>query len=124
MLVYKKDSKLKCFNHRPISLLSNIDKVLERLTYNHLYNFLEINCVIYDLQFGFRQNYLTSHALIHLTDKIRKQLNSGNFASGIFIDLQKAFDKVDHDIFIQKLHHCGIRGVTNNWFSSYLQNRL
>ena len=67
---------------------------------------------------------MTSHALIHLTDKIRQQLNSGNFAPGTFIDLQKAFDEVDHDILIQKLHHCGIRGVTNNWFSSYLQNRL
>ena len=67
---------------------------------------------------------MTSHALIHLTDKIRQQLNSGNFAAGTFIDLQKAFDKVDHDILIQKLHHCDITGVTNNWFSSYLQNRL
>ena len=57
---------------------------------------------------------MTSHALIHLTDKIRQQLNSGNFAPGTFIDLQKAFDEVDHDILIQKLHHCGIRGVTNN----------
>ena len=67
---------------------------------------------------------MTTHALIHLTDRIRQQLNSGNFAPATFIDLQKAFDKVDHDILIQKLHHCGIRGVTNNWFSSYLQNRL
>ena len=60
---------------------------------------------------------MTTHALIHLTDRIRQQLNSGNFAPATFIDLQKAFDKVDHDILIQKLHHCGIRGVTNNWFS-------
>ena len=85
--VYKKDSKLKCSNYRPISLLSNIDKVLERLMCNWLYNFLELNSVIYDLQFGFRQKYSTSHALIHLTDKIREQLDSGNFACGIFVDL-------------------------------------
>ena len=101
--VYKKDSKLKCSNYRPISLLSNIDKVLERLMYNRLYNFSEINSVIYDLQFGFRQKYSTSRALIHLTDKIRQQLDSGNFACGIFVDLQKAFDTVDYDILIQKI---------------------
>ena len=76
---------------------------------------------IYNLVF--RQKYSTSHALIHLTDKIREQLDSGNFACGIFVDLQKAFDTVDHDILIQKLNHYGIRGVANNWFSSYLQNQ-
>ena len=92
--------------------------------YNRLYNFLEFNGVIYDLQFGFRQKKKsTFHALIHLTDKIGEQLDSGNFACGTFFDLQKVFDTVDHDILIQKLNHYGIRGVANNWFSSYLQNR-
>ena len=80
--------------------------------------------VMYDLQFGFRQKYSTFHSLIHLTDKIREQLDSRNFACGIFVDLQKAFDTVDHNIFIQTLNHYGIRKVANNWFSSYLQNRL
>ena len=107
----------------PTSLLSNIDKVLDRLMYNRLYNFLEMNSVIYDLQFDFWQKYSTSHALIHLTNKIREQLYSGNFACGILVDLQKAFSKVDHEILIQKLNHYGTRGVANNWFSSYLQNR-
>ena len=73
------------------------------------------------MKFGFRQKYSTSHAfLIHL-QTIRDQLDSGNFACGIFVDLQKASDTVDHDILTQKLNH--IRGVANNWFSSYLQNR-
>ena len=119
--VYKKDSNLKCSNYRPISLLSNIDKVLERLMYNRSYNFLEINSVIYDLHFGFRQKYSTSHALIYLTDKIREQLDSGNSACGIFLDLQKAFDTADHDILIRKLNHYGIRALANNWFSFRLQ---
>ena len=92
--------------------------------YNHLHSFLEMNSVIYDLQFGFRQKYSTSHALIHLTNKIGEQLDSGNFACGIFVNLQKAFDTVDHDILKQKLNYSGIRGVANNWFSSYLQNSL
>ena len=60
-----------------------------------------MNSVIYGLQFGFRLKYSTSHTLIHLTDKIREQLDSENFACGIFPDLQKAFDTVDHDILIQ-----------------------
>ena len=89
--IYKKDSQLKCSNYRPISPLSNIDKILESIMYNRLYKFLETNNLIYSLQFGFRQKHLTSHALIHLTDKIREQLDKGNFACGIFVDFQKAF---------------------------------
>ena len=73
-----------------------------------------MNSVIYDLQFGFRQKYSTPHALMHLTDKIREQLDSGNFACRIFADHQRAFDTVDNDILIQKLNHCGIRRVANN----------
>ena len=121
--IYKKNSQLNCSNYRPISLLSNIDKILERIMYNRLYKFLETNNLIYSLQFGFRQKHLTSHALIHLTDKIREQLDKGNFACGIFVDFQNAFDTVDHQILIQKLNYYGIRGIANNWFSSYLQNR-
>ena len=88
-----------------------------------MYKFQETNNLIYSLQFGFRQKHLTSHAFTHLTDKIREQLDKGNFACGIFVDFQKAFDTVDHQILIQKLNYYGIRGIANNWFSSYLQNR-
>ena len=98
--IYKKDSQLNCSNYQPISLLSNIEKILERIMYNRLYKFLENNNLIYSLQFEFRQKHSTSHALIHLTDKIREQLDEGNFASSIFVDFQKAFDTVDHQILI------------------------
>ena len=64
--------------------------------YNRLYEFLESKYLICDLQFGFRQKHSTSHALIHLTDKIREQLGKGNFDCGISVDFQKAFDTVDH----------------------------
>ena len=120
--IYKKDSQLNCSNYQPISLLSNIDKILERITYNHLYKFLGTNNLIYSLQFGFTQKRSTSHALIHLTDKIREQVDKGNFAGSIFVDFQEAFDTIDHQILIQKLNY-GMRGIANNRFSSYLQNR-
>ena len=88
-----------------------------------MYTFLNKN-VIYNLQFGFRQQYSTFHALINITENIRKALDVGNIGCGVFVDLQKAFDTVDHQILIllAKLNHYGIRGVSNDWFKSSLSN--
>ena len=91
--------------------------------YKRVYNFLSHNNIIYDLQFGFRQKFSTSHALINLTENIRQALDNGYIACGIFVDLQKAFDTVDHQILLSKLDYYGIRGISNNWFNSYLSNR-
>ena len=90
--------------------------------YKRLYTFLNKN-VIYNLQFGFRQQHSTSHALINITENIRKALDDVNIGCGIFADFQKAFDTVDHQILLAKLNHYGIRGVSNDWFKSYLSNR-
>ena len=116
-------SNLNHCNYRPISLLSNINKLIEKLMYNRLYTFLmKFNC-IYDLQFGFRQGHSTNHALINLTEDIRSALDNNNFAVGVFVDLQKAFDTVDHNILLSKLEFYGIRGIANQWFKSYFNNR-
>ena len=80
------------------------------------------NNFIYDLQFGFRQNVSTAHALINLTENIRQALDEGYIGYGIFVDLQKAFDTVDHEILLAKLNHYGICGVSNGWFRSYLSD--
>ena len=88
--VYKRDSKLDFSNYWPISLLSNTEKILEKLMYNRNYSLFTKNNLIYPLQFGFRQHYSTFHALISLTEDIRKNLNKGSTGCGIFVDLQKA----------------------------------
>ena len=89
-----------------------------------MYTFLNKNNVIYNLQFGFRQQYSTSHALIKITENIRKALDDGNIGCGVLVDLQKAFDTVDHQILLAKLNHYGIGGVSNDCFKSYLSNRI
>ena len=120
--VFKKDSKLDYSSYCPISLLSNIEIILEKPMYKRLYTFLNNNNIIYNLQFGFRQQYSTPHALINITENIRKALDDGNIGCRVFVDLQKAFDTVDLQILLAKLNHYGICGVSNDWFKSYLSN--
>ena len=98
VLVYKKDSKQDCRNYCPISLLSNIEKRLEKLMCKRVYQFLTESNIMYDLQFGFRLNFFTAQALINLTENIRQALDEGYIACEILVDLQKAFDNLDHEI--------------------------
>ena len=103
--------------------MSNIEKILEKLMYKRVYQFFTENNIIYDLQFGFKQNFSAAHALINLTENIRQVLDEGYIGCGLFADLQKSFDIVDHEILLAKLNHYGIRSVSNYWFRSYLSDR-
>ena len=91
--------------------------------HERVYTFLEYHKCIYELQFGFRAGHSTTHALLDLTEDIRKNIDNNLFTVGVFIDLQKAFDTVDHNILLEKLNHYGVRGKANEWFRSYLNNR-
>ena len=91
--------------------------------HTRLYEYFESNDLIFSLQFGFRQNHSPSYALLNMTEEIKKQIDRGNIGCGVFIDFQKAFDTVDHNILIEKLNHYGVRDLQNEWFKSYLINR-
>ena len=121
--IFKKGSKLLTCNYRPISLLSNLNKIFEKVIFKRVYDFISSNNSIYNLQYGFRPKHSTNHALIDITDNIRLALDRGDYACGVFVDLQKAFDTVNHHILLKKLSHYGIRGPMLDWFHSYLSNR-
>ena len=81
-----------------------------------LYNFLEYNAVIYESQFGFQKKRSTLHSLIEIVENIRNCIENSNYGCGIFIDLKKAFDTVNHEILTLKLEHYGIRGTSLNLY--------
>jgi len=121
--VFKKGDSNLASNYRPISLLSIFSKLLEKLVYKLLYNFLINNNILYKHQFGFRKNHSTSMALIEAIDSCYNNLDKSNKIVGIYFDLQKTFDTVDHEILLHKLYYYGIRGIMYNWLKSYLYNR-
>ena len=121
--LHKKESKVDVLNYRPILLLSVFIKIYEKLIYTRIYSYLTKNNMIYSKQFGFRSNYSTNHALVSMTEHIRALLDAGDYVCGIFVDLEKAFDTVDHEILCEKLNHYGLRGNVNNLIQSYLSNR-
>ena len=121
--IFKKGSRLIISNYRPISLLSNLNKIFEKIMFKRIYSFIEINKILYPLQFGFRTKHSTNHALVCITERIRNSLDNNKVACGVFVDLQKAFDTVNHEILLRKLNYYGFRGVINDWFRSYLYDR-
>ena len=86
--------------------------------------FLKKSNILYERQFGFRPNYSTTHALLEITEKIKPACDSRKYACGVFVDLQKSFDTLNHHILLKKLNHCGTRGIANNWFCSFLSDRM
>jgi len=121
--IFKTGEKTNISNYRPISILPCFSKLLERIMYNRLYEYFVKNNLLYQNQFGFRRGHSTEHALLCLSEKILNSFNLNQYGLGIFIDLSKAFDTVNHDILLQKLVKYGVRNGTLNWLQSYLNNR-
>ena len=118
--LYKSGNKNLFENDRPISLTCIFSKILEKLFYNRLVIFLDKYNIICDSQFGFRKKSSTLNAIVNLETMISRIINSNKIYTAIFIDFKKAFETVNHDIFINKLHHYGIRGLPLLRLKNYL----
>ena len=119
--LYKKNKKTDVGNYRPISILNIVSKILEKAIYNQLENHLIQNNLLFHYQSGFRQSFSIDSCLIHLLDYIKCQSSRGFYTGMVMLDLQKAFDTVNHAILLEKLRAMGLESV--EWFRSYLTER-
>lgn len=121
--IFKSGSKNLTSNYRPISVLSCINKIFEKILAKRIYSFLEKHQILYEFQYGFRTGHSTTHALIEIADRLKLAINKNELTCGLFLDLSKAFDTVNHNILLAKLDYNGIRGPAYNLLKSYLTNR-
>ena len=121
--IFKSGDKGNVSSYHPTSILPVFSKILERMMYNRVYNHLDSKDLLYEKQFGFQRNNSTERAILQLTRDITGSFEKGEYTLGVFIDLSKAFDTVDHQILIKKLQYYGIDGTALEWFKSYLSNR-
>ena len=122
--VFKSEDPQYFVNYRPISLLPIFSKIFEKVVYNRFIEFIERLEILYCCQFDFRKNHSTALSLINLINKIAESIDRNEVTIGVFLDLSKAFDTLDHEILLNKLEHYGIRGVALDWVKSYLSERL
>ena len=121
--VYKKGESDDIGNYHPVSVLPTFGKIFEKTLYSRIYSFMCSKNIISESQFGFRKNHSTNHAIQHSVSFINDCHLAGKHVLGIFIDLSKAFDTIDHDTLLRKLYHYGIRGNSHKLISSYLTYR-
>ena len=121
--VFKTGDTADISNYLPISVLPCFSKILERVMQNHLYKYFTDQKLLHPQQFGVRKDHSTEHAIAQLVDQIYESFENEKYTVGIFIDLSKAFDTVDHTILLKKLEIYGITGANLAWFRSYLTNR-
>ena len=122
--IFKKGDKHSLNNYRPISVLSTFSKIFEKLIYTRLMSFLCKRKILYDRQYGFRKSHSSYMALLDFTNTISQAFENKQFMIGIFLDLSKAFDCINHNILLEKMYFYGIRGLCLDWFKSYLSDRV
>ena len=121
--IFKKGDRALTNNYRPISLLPVISKVIEKIIYNQLSLYFESNKLFSDSQYGFRPNHSTEQATLELTDKIISAMYNNDVPIGIFLDISKAFDTIDHAILLTNFEHYGVDGIPIKLLTNYLTNR-
>jgi hypothetical protein len=121
--IVKGGDKKTASNYRPISLLSTISKIIEKVVNQRLIDYLESNNFLAENQFGFRRNKSTEDAVAYLSARITDHLDKKDNCVGIFLDLKKAFDTVSISILLARMESLGIRGIVLKWFKSYLSDR-
>ena len=121
--IYKKEDVKVFSTNRPVSVLPCFLKILERLMFNRCMDYIDKKPILNEKEFGFRTNHITYMVIIELIDKLVSAVERNENTLGIFLDLSKAFDTIDHDILLYKLEYCGFKGVVLDWFKSYLKNR-
>ena len=121
--IFKKGSKKDPGNYRPVSLTSNVSKIFERIIKNELVHFLEENSIIKNSQHGFRNKKSCLTNLLEFVELVAKKIDSGEPVDVIFLDFQKAFDKVPHERLLSKLKAIGISGKLLRWIREWLKNR-
>ena len=121
MFIFNEGSRFDKDNYRAISVLSNFTKTFEKAMYYFLYTYLEDFKILYPPLFGFREKFSTMHAVISFTESIRQSIDNNEFGCGIFIDLKKAFDAVNHAILLTKLNHYGNnRSNVHEWLVIFI----
>ena len=110
-------------NYRPISLLSCVGKILERIVYKYIYNHLSKYKLLYSLQSGFLPHHSTTHQLIELYHNVLMAMENNEYTALVFCDFSKAFDRVWHRGLLFKLEKYGLTGNVLLWLKDYLSNR-
>ena len=119
--IYKKNSKCEKENYRPVSILSNLSKIYEKLMYNQLYEYFDN--ILFPSQCGFRKGYSAQHCLLVMIEKFKEAIDRGYEFGALLTDLSKAFDCINHPLLIAKLYNYGVSPLSFNMMFSYLSNR-